>query len=103
VKLRDGFELVVDPHSCTNVCFRFIPKKLRDLERNEEFWQKLSQVAPKIKEKLTIDGTLMIGYQPLPHKNLSNFFRMVVHAIPHQTNASMDHVLNEIQRCGESA
>jgi len=103
VKLRDGFELVVDPHSCTNVCFRFIPKKLRDVERNEEFWQKLSQVAPKIKEKLTIDGTLMIGYQPLPHKNLSNFFRMVVHAIPHQTNASMDHVLNEIQRCGESA
>jgi len=101
VREREGFELVLDPHSCTNVCFRYIPKSMRTLERDHQFWQNLSQVPPKIKEKLTIDGTLMIGYQPLPHKNLSNFFRMVVHAIPHPTKVSMDHVLDEIQRCGD--
>ena len=92
---------MLDPHSCTNVCFRYVPKKMLGLERDDEFWQKLSKVAPKIKEKLTVDGTLMVGYQPLPHKNLTNFFRMIVHAIPHQSKSSMDHVLDEIQRCGE--
>ena len=75
VREREGFELVLDPHACTNVCFRYIPKSMRALERDHQFWQNLSQVPPKIKEKLTMDGTLMIGYQPLPHKNLSNFFR----------------------------
>ena len=61
----------------------------------------ISKVAPQIKEKMTMSGTLMIGYQPLAHKNLSNFFRMVIHAIPHPTQADMDFVLDEIQRCGE--
>ena len=101
VKEREGFELVLDPHSCTNVCFRYVPKKMQGLNRDDEFWQKLSRVAPKIKERLTLDGTLMVGYQTLLHKNITNFFPMIVNAIPYQSNTSMDHVLNEIQRCGE--
>merc|ERR1739838_793095 len=31
VKEREGFELVLDPHSCTNVCFRYVPKKMQGL------------------------------------------------------------------------
>lgn len=101
IRLRDGFELVVDPHSCTNVCFRYVPKFLRHLPRDQELWTQVSKLTPKIKEKMTLDGTLMIGYQPLPHKGLDNFFRMVIHAIPHPSNEDMNFVLDEIQRCGD--
>lgn len=101
VREREGFELVLDPHSCTNVCFRYIPKKLRGQEKNDQFDQQVSAATAKIKERMSLDGTLMIGYQPLPHKKLSNFFRMVIHGIPHPTQKDMDFVLDEIQRCGE--
>jgi len=58
------------------------------------------QVAPKIKEKLILAGTLMISYQPLPHKGLRNFFRFVTSCQPPPTYADMDHVWQEIERHG---
>jgi sulfinoalanine decarboxylase len=42
----------------------------------------------------------MVGYQPLKHKGLGNFFRMVLHCLPHPTDAEMDFVLDEIERIG---
>jgi sulfinoalanine decarboxylase/aspartate 1-decarboxylase len=53
-------------------------------------------VAPLIKEKMIMKGTLMIGYQPLKYKNLGNFFRMVVHCLPPPTDKEMDFVLVSI-------
>ena len=57
-------------------------------------------MAPLIKERMIKEGSLMIGYQPLKHKNLGNFFRMVVHCLPPPTNKEMDFVLDEIERIG---
>ena len=73
---------------------------MRKQERNEEFYQQLSQVPPKIKERLVMKGSLLIGYQAMSHKNLVNFFRMVVHAFPQPTNDDMVHVLDQIDQCG---
>ena len=120
IRQRDGFELVVDPHQCTNVCFHYIPPSFRQKPRNDQFWTNLSKIPPVIvsklfkkiqfqsfdifcfqKEKMTRKGSLMIGYQPLPHKKLSNFFRMVIHAIPHPSNLDMDFILDEIEAVGQ--
>lgn len=101
VRQREGFELVVDPHSCTNVCFNYIPPSLRNKPRDDQFWQDLAKVPPIIKERMTRNGNLLIGYQPLPHKNLRNFFRMVIHAVPQPTNEDMTFIIDEIAKNGE--
>ena len=48
------------------------------------------------------EGSLMIGYQPLPYKNLKNFFRFVLHGVPRPTKENMEFVVNEIERIGNS-
>jgi len=102
VKSRDGFRLVpaYEGRQCTNVGFWFIPPSLRDQEETEEWWRQLETVAPKIKEKMILDGSLMIGYQPLPYKNLKNFFRMVIHGVPRPSEENMKFVVDEIERIG---
>nr|CAD7193987.1 unnamed protein product [Timema douglasi] len=98
---RPGFRMVVPEVQCTNVCFWYIPPALRGEEESEEWWNKVHTVAPKIKERLVRSGTLMIGYQPLAHKNLKNFFRAVSACHPPPTTADMDHTLIEIERHGK--
>ena len=88
--------------SCTNVCFYFVPDCLKGREEDEEWMRKLAKVAPKVKELMIKDGSLMIGYQPLKHKNKVNFFRMVVHCQPEPTEADMDFVLDEIVKNGKN-
>lgn len=102
IRAREGFQLVVDPHSCTNVCFTYVPPSMRGQEQSDHWRAKLATVPPQIKEAMTRDGTLMIGYQPLPHKGHLNFFRMVIHGIPEPTNEDMLQVINEIERCGSN-
>lgn len=75
VKNREGFELVNEPE-CTNVCFWYIPKKLRNLPRDENYTQELHKIAPKVKERMMKEGSMMITYQPLRSK--PNFFRLVL-------------------------
>lgn len=55
------------------------------------------------KEKMIKSGTMMVGYSPLNNKGHGNFFRMVVMAHPRPTAASMDFVINEIEKLGEGA
>ena len=85
---------------CTNVGFWFIPPSLRDQEEDSQWRDKLEKVAPRIKEEMIMDGSLMIGYQPIPYKNLKNFFGMVIHAVPKPSRENMDFVVNEIERIG---
>lgn len=51
-----------------------------------------------MKECMTLEGSLMIGYTPLPQKNYGNFFRMVVNCQPPPTESSMDYVIQEIEK-----
>lgn len=79
---------------------RYIPPSLRGLEETEEWRTRLYKVAPKIKERMVKDGSLMIGYTPLGHKGLGNFFRMVVTCSPEARESSMDFILEQIDKFG---
>ncbi|XP_023340138.1 cysteine sulfinic acid decarboxylase isoform X1 [Eurytemora carolleeae] len=104
VQARENFRLVpaFENRKCTNVGFWYIPEKLRGQDETAEWWEEVGKVAPKIKEKMITDGTMMIGYQPLPFKNYKNFFRMVIHAVPRPNTEHMDYVLDQIEDIGNT-
>lgn len=102
---RDGFRLVLDGEAgdfdFTNVCFWYVPERMRGQSETEEWWRKLYLVAPAIKERMCKQGTLMVGYSPLPHKGVGNFIRMALSCFPVAGKAEIDFVLDEVQRMGE--
>ncbi|NXL49993.1 GADL1 decarboxylase, partial [Podilymbus podiceps] len=93
IKNREGFQLLLEPEYA-NVCFWYIPPSLREMEDGPEFWQKLHQVAPIIKERMMKKGSMMLGYQP--HQGKVNFFRQVVIS-PQVSREDMDFLLDEIE------
>ncbi|GLH12200.1 Glutamate decarboxylase [Gryllus bimaculatus] len=97
IRNRPGFRLVIPEFQCTNTCFWYIPPRLRNQEETPEWWEKINSVAPKIKERLVLAGCLMIGYTPLSHKGIKNFFRMVVTCQPPATVEDMDYVIEKIE------
>lgn len=99
---RDGFRLVQDHVEFTNVCFWYIPQKMRGKTESVEWWFELYRLVAKIKEKMVLDGSLMIGYSPLPSKKVGNFFRMIFACFPPATEESIERILNEIERIAES-
>jgi len=97
VRKRPDYMLVREPE-CTNVCFRYIPPKIACMSDGPAKDERLGKVPPEIKKRMTIEGTLMIGYQPL--KDEKNFFRMIT-VSPGVTHADMDFLLDEIERLGK--
>lgn len=93
IKKREGFQLLLEPEYA-NICFWYIPPSLRKMEDGPEFWQKLHQVAPIIKERMMKKGSMMLGYQP--HRGKVNFFRQVVIS-PQVSREDMDFLLDEIE------
>ena len=71
---------------------------MRDQNETLIWWEKISYITMEIKNRLVFEGTLMISYMPVPHKNFGNFFRMVVNCQPPPTKSSMDYVINQIQK-----
>ena len=68
------------------------------MDRNsDEFKLKLHKVAPKIKERMMLKGSLMVGYQPLDDK--PNFFRMIVSNAASQLE-DIYFMLDEIEELG---
>ncbi|XP_068140417.1 cysteine sulfinic acid decarboxylase [Drosophila tropicalis] len=98
VRERPGFELVLESPECTNISFWYIPPSLRHMERNQEFYDKLHKVAPKIKEGMIKKGSMMITYQPL--RRLPNFFRLVLQNSCLE-ESDMLYFLNEIESLGQ--
>ncbi|ESO95789.1 hypothetical protein LOTGIDRAFT_160336 [Lottia gigantea] len=98
LKQREGFRMVVNEPDCTNVCFWYVPPSLRNMPEDEEFWNRLHTVAPKVKEGMIRDGTMMITYQP--QKDLVNFFRLVLQNSA-TTYEDMDFFIDEIERLGK--
>ena len=70
---------------------------MRGQVEDKEWYEKLYKIAPTIKEKMVMKGSLMIGYTPLTQKGLGNFFRMVVNCQPPPTKSSMDYVIEQIE------
>lgn len=98
LKQRPGFRMVLDRPEYTNVCFWYLPPSLRDQERSQDFDKKLHAVAPKMKEKMMKEGTMMVTYQA--HKGHPNFFRIVFQnsSLEH---SDMLHLLDEFDRLGQ--
>jgi len=99
VKKRPGFHLLQEP-TCTNVCFHYVPERLRDHKfdlTNKEFCQQINACPPVIKEKMTERGSMMTGYQPIDDK--PNFFRMIVIS-EDVTPEDMEFVVEEIDTLG---
>jgi sulfinoalanine decarboxylase / aspartate 1-decarboxylase len=102
---RENFELVVDESQYTNVCFFYVPKSMRKNKRplkDELSWKFISRLTTLIKEKMVMNGNLMVSYSPLHHKNIGNFFRMVVTSHPLPTKKSMIFVLDQIEKIAEN-
>ncbi|XP_061570852.1 acidic amino acid decarboxylase GADL1-like [Cololabis saira] len=97
VKEREGFRLLMEPEY-SNICFWYIPPSLRNLPEDADFWKKLHNVAPVIKERMMKRGSMMVGYQP--HGGKANFFRMIVIS-PQVSRQDMDFVLDEIHDLGK--
>ena len=57
----------------------------------------LEQVAPRIKERMIKDGSMMVTYQPL--RNQPNFFRLVLQNSGVE-RADMDYFVQEFERLG---
>lgn len=76
VDRRENFEMVMDKPQFTNICFWYVPNSLKGLDRDSEVYkERLNDIAPMIKKKMMLKGSLMIGYQPLDEH--PNFFRMI--------------------------
>lgn len=101
---RENFELVVDKSQYTNVCFCFIPKSMRNKQPRDELWWKvISRLTTLIKEKMVMNGNVMVSYMPVSNdKNVGNFFRMVVTTHPQPTRQSMTFVLDQIEKIAEN-
>ncbi|XP_044748286.1 cysteine sulfinic acid decarboxylase [Coccinella septempunctata] len=97
IRNRLGFQLVNHAPECTNICFWYIPKSLRDAKSEENYNERLHLVAPAMKERMMKEGTMMVTYQS--QKGLPNFFRIVFQ------NSGLDksdmvHLVEEFERLG---
>ncbi|XP_057315030.1 cysteine sulfinic acid decarboxylase-like [Hydractinia symbiolongicarpus] len=97
IREREGFELIQEPE-CTNVCFNYVPPSIRAMPHGPERDALQHNIPPIIKERMTRNGSMMIGYQPL--KQHVNFWRMTV-INPAVTYKDMEFVVDEIERLGK--
>jgi glutamate/tyrosine decarboxylase-like PLP-dependent enzyme len=100
----DAWRIVVTP-SCTNVCFWYVPKRLRPFKpetASDEEKKEMHAIAPKIKKCMQERGMALIGFQTdnfVQHGD-TNFFRMVVAAADIMEEADMDKVMEQIDEVG---
>eukprot|EP00756_Hemistasia_phaeocysticola_P003850 Hpha_TRINITY_DN12486_c0_g2::TRINITY_DN12486_c0_g2_i1::g.42941::m.42941/K01580/E4.1.1.15, gadB, gadA, GAD; glutamate decarboxylase len=96
VERREGFELVA-PRQCANVCFRYLPKSIRD-KPQEERDAMLDKIAPRVKRDMQLNGSTLVGYQRLG--DITNFWRMIC-VNPNLLQKDIDWFLDTIQSYSE--
>ena len=75
-ELGDRFHIILDTPEMVNVCFWYVPERLRDVEHGEEREKELGRITAERKSRMMYSGTLMISYQPLGDR--PNFFRSII-------------------------
>lgn len=93
----DKFHLLMEPEF-TNVCFWYIPKRLRGVPHSPEKEEQMGMCCPKIKERMMKAGSMMLGYTK--SGNIPNFWRSIVSS-EGNTEKEIDFILDEIDRLGE--
>ncbi|PAA84709.1 hypothetical protein BOX15_Mlig017148g2, partial [Macrostomum lignano] len=103
-KTDGSFELIAEPES-TNVLFWYIPPALRGQpadwsKRDDSWWRQMDAVAPLLKKRMTLDGSMLIGYQKCAASKNINCWRMVC---SQDTNSEqdMERIVGEFCRFGE--
>ncbi|XP_055372093.1 cysteine sulfinic acid decarboxylase [Condylostylus longicornis] len=92
------FKLVLEEPECLNISFWYIPPSLRGKENDQLYNENLHKIAPKIKESMMKEGTMMVTYQSI--KGIPNFFRLVLqNSVLNESD--MLHFINEIDRLGK--
>ncbi|RUS79759.1 hypothetical protein EGW08_012475 [Elysia chlorotica] len=97
LKVTEGFKMVLPEFQCINICFWYIPRRLRGKVEDKVWWQEVNDA--KLKERMMKAGTLMIQYQALSDKNWVNFYRIIM-LNRHLTHRDLDFVLEEFERLG---
>ncbi|XP_014291048.1 glutamate decarboxylase isoform X2 [Halyomorpha halys] len=93
----DKFYLILEPE-LVNVCFWYIPKRLRNMPHGPQRIQELGKVCPILKGKMMEAGTLMVGYQPDDKR--PNFFRSIYSSAA-VNKGDVDFMMSEMDRLGQ--
>ena len=96
-ELGERFYLVHDSPEMVNICFWYIPERLRDMPHDDKREEELGKVTAELKSRMMYAGNLMVSYQPLDDK--PNFFRSI---ISNQAcmEEDIDFMLEELDRLG---
>ncbi|CAF4942259.1 unnamed protein product [Rotaria sp. Silwood1] len=96
-KREPFFRMVMKP-PFINVCFWYIPPSLQNIDQTSlEYKERLDKIAPRIKERMMTNGTMMVGYQRLDHH--PNFFRAII-SNPATTKDDIIAMIDEIHELG---
>ncbi|CBY31127.1 unnamed protein product [Oikopleura dioica] len=96
-KRPDMFVPVLEKGWYANICFWYVPKRLRCRPHDTIWKAEIHKVAPLLKEKMMFEGTLMITFQP--HKGMPNFWRAIV-SNPAVRKEDIDYAIAEMDRLG---
>lgn len=96
-ELGDRFHLIVEDPELVNVCFWYIPERMRGQPHTKEWEIELGKITAQLKSRMMYSGTLMISYQPLGDK--PNFFRSII-SNQACTEEDIDFMLEELDRLG---
>lgn len=97
----EKYYLLVDDPECTNVCYWYIPERLRPRKFPQAYtrdWHiELGKITATLKGRMMSAGTIMISYQPLGE--YPNFFRSIISNQAIQ-ESDIDFMLEEMDRLG---
>ncbi|XP_015115359.1 glutamate decarboxylase isoform X2 [Diachasma alloeum] len=95
-QMPDKFYLILEPEM-VNVCFWYLPTRVRNMPHNAQREKILGEICPILKGRMMESGTLMVGYQPDDRR--PNFFRNIISSAA-VTEADVDFLLAEMDRLG---
>jgi len=95
--MPDKFYLIWPEPELVNVCFWYLPKRMRNIPHTKEKEEELGRITAKLKSRMMNSGTLMISYQPLGDK--PNFFRNII-SNPGVQKKDVEFLLAELDRLG---
>ncbi|KAK0086824.1 hypothetical protein PV325_002465 [Microctonus aethiopoides] len=95
-QMSDKFYLILEPE-LVNVCFWYLPTRVRNMPHTSEREKILGEICPILKGRMMQSGTLMVGYQPDDRR--PNFFRNIISSAA-VTEADIDFLLAEMDRLG---
>ncbi|KYN22051.1 Glutamate decarboxylase [Trachymyrmex cornetzi] len=95
-QMPDKYYLILEPE-LVNVCFWYLPTRVRNMPHTAERIKILGEICPILKGRMMQAGTLMVGYQPDDRR--PNFFRNIISSAA-VTEADVDFLLAEMDRLG---